>query len=112
MVITPRCDQNYPWFNRVKNKVEILFALSVEQAQIKLSTTNEDICAIVIAENGDPIFLSNIWMRFEELRKIFKGPIIIVSPTKRIRKNFLEDDCDHGCTPANFSKKLSEILGL
>ena len=98
------------WKQKLNNKVTILSAFTIEQAE-KIFATNPDCSAIVIdacVPGTSPTTLPLV----RKIRETFGGPMIAISGQKSYRWKLMQAGCDHESTKGTLPQKVLEVLGI
>ncbi len=98
------------WRREFDNKVELIFAPSIEEAEEQF-TASPDIDAIVMdaCVPGDSPTTPPLVRKF---RETFTGPIIAISSLPEYRAKLVSAGCDHESTKDAMPMKVLEVLGL
>ena len=115
LIVEDSPDLHEIYAEALKGKIEIISALSIEQAQ-KLFDGNQDIKLIVmdysVPFREDDKYCSNTIDLIKYIKVRFSGPIIASSSTEDCRKEQLATGCTHECGKVQVPKKIMELLGI
>lgn len=98
------------WGIKLKNRVVIIKATSIEEAEERFAA-NPDIAAIAVdacVPGKKPTTLPLV----RKIRGTFGGPMIAISGEEGYRKNLMDAGCDYQCVKKDLHKVLVEVLGL
>ena len=101
------------WHAKLCGKVQIISALSNEEA-IRKFALNRDVSAIAVGtSSGEPNAIKALLSLVRMFRHHFEGPIIPISALGFYRQHLIEAGCgDYECSRESLPKKILEILGL
>jgi len=98
------------WRRELDDKVVLIFAPSIEEAE-KQFATNPDI-AVIVMDACVPGSYPNTPPLVRKFRESFKGPMIAISSMGLYRRQLVLAGCDHETTKEAMPAKVLEVLGL
>ena len=98
------------WEKQFENKVKLIFANSISEAENQF-TSNPTLDAIVV-DACVPGDTPNTTPLVRKFRQTFTGPMIAISSLASYRRLLVEAGCDHESTKDTMPAKVINILGL
>ena len=109
LVIEDQVWQQDRWRDELGDRVEVLSASSIEEAE-KLFSSNPDLAAIVV-DACVPGNHPNTPPLVRKFRSTFVGPMIAVSTLESYRSQLVTAGCNHQSTKKLLPQTLLQILG-